>query len=127
MGNGGVVMRKNVVAEKSMSFAVRVVRLYQHLVDEKREFVMSKQVLRSGTSIGANVREASSAQSKADFVSKCSIALKECDETGYWLDLLFRTEYLSGSQYDSMEADRRELFALLTTIIKTTKESLKSI
>ena len=120
-------MRENVIAEKSMLFAVRVVRLYQHLTDVKHEFVMAKQVLRSGTSIGANVREAASAQSKADFVSKCSIALKECDETGYWLELLQRTNYISSSQYDSLEADRREIFALLTAIIKTAKESLKPV
>lgn len=125
MSEDGVV-RKNVIAEKSLLFAVRMVRLYQHLVDVKREFVMSKQALRSGTSIGANVREAASAQSKADFVSKCSIALKECDETGYWLELLSRTDYLSDSQYDSLEADCRELFALLTAIIKTAKASMKS-
>ena len=118
-------MRENAIVEKSMLFAVRIVRLYQHLTDARREFVMSKQTLRSGTSIGANVREAESAQSKADFVAKCSIALKECDETGYWLELLKRTEYISSAQYDSIESDRKELFALLTSIIKTSKETLK--
>ena len=82
---------------------------------------MSKQVLRSGTSIGANVREANSAQSKADFVAKMSIALKECDETGYWLELLFRTSFLSQEEYSSIESDCRELFALLTAIIKSAK------
>jgi len=125
--NGGAFTHKNIVAGKSMAFAVRVVGLYQHLTNEKREYVMSKQVLRSGTSIGANVREASSAQSKADFVSKCSIALKECDETGYWFELLLRTDYLSATQYESIETDRKELFALLTSIIKTAKASLKSV
>ena len=118
-------MRENAIVEKSMLFAVRIVRLYQHLTDARREFVMSKQALRSGTSIGANVREAESAQSKADFVAKCSIALKECDETGYWLELLKRTEYISSAQYDSIESDRKELFALLTSIIKTSKEALR--
>lgn len=118
-------MRENAIVEKSMLFAVRIVRLYQHLTDARREFVMSKQALRSGTSIGANVREAESAQSKADFVAKCSIALKECDETGYRLELLKRTEYISSAQYDSIESDRKELFALLTSIIKTSKETLK--
>ena len=118
-------MRENAIVEKSMLFAVRIVRLYQHLTDSRREFVMSKQALRSGTSIGANVREAESAQSKADFVAKCSIALKECDETGYWLELLKRTEYISSAQYDSIESDRKELFALLTAIIKTSKETLR--
>ena len=117
-------MGDNVVAEKSMAFAVRIVRLYQHLTDARHEFVMSKQVLRSGTSIGANVREAESAQSKADFVSKCSIALKECGETGYWLELLQRTDYITSAQWDSLDSDRRELFALLTSIIKTAKTTL---
>ena len=124
-GRGMSAERKNVVAEKSLSFAVRVVKLYQHLVDKKREFVMSKQVLRSGTSIGANIREATSAQSKADFIAKCCVALKECDETGYWRELLSLTNFLSKTQYESVETDRRELFALLTAIIKTAKASLK--
>ena len=117
-------MRENVVVDKSLAFAVRIVRLYQHLTEAKHEFVMSKQVLRSGTSIGANVREAESAQSKADFVSKCSIALKECDETGYWLTLLSRTAFIDGMQYESLEKDRGELFAILTAIIKKSKVSL---
>ena len=88
--------RENVLLEKSMSFAVRIVNLCKFLRQQMHETVLSSQVLRSGTSIGANAHEANSAQSKADFVSKCSIALKECDETGYWLELLKRTDYLSG-------------------------------
>ena len=115
--------KDNSIAEKSMAFAVRIVKLYQYIVEEKHENVMSKQVLRSGTSIGANVREANSAQSKADFVSKMAIALKECDETGYWLELLARTEYLSHEEYDSINADCRELFAILTAILKSARKA----
>ena len=120
----GEVSGKNIVAEKSLDFAVRIVRMCRHLAIKRHEQAMTSQVLRSGTSIGANIHEAASAQSKADFVSKLSIALKECDETGYWLELLFRVSCLSQSEYDSIEADRRELFALLTSIIKTAKGKL---
>ena len=111
----------NSIAEKSMVFAVRVVGLYRYLSEKKRECVMSKQVLRSGTSIGANVREANSAQSKADFIAKMSIALKECDETGYWLELLSRTGFLSREEYISVESDCRELFAMITAILKSAR------
>lgn len=106
-----------------MAFAVRIVKLYRYLTEEKRETVISKQVLRSGTSIGANVREANSAQSKSDFVAKMSIALKECDETGYWLELLSRTGYLSKDAYRSIDADCHEIFAMLTAILKTAREA----
>ena len=115
--------KDNSIAEKSMAFAVRIVGLFQHLTEKKRECVMSKQVLRSGTSIGANVREANSAQSKADFISKMSIALKECDETGYWLELLMRTKFLSQDEYLSIDSDCRELFAVLTAILKTARRA----
>ena len=110
----------NAIADKSLDFAVRIVNLYKCLL-ERHEVVMSKQILRSGTSIGVNVREANSAQSKSDFISKTGIALKECDETGYWLELLVRTDYLSRDEYGSIESDRREIFALITTIVKTAK------
>ena len=113
--------KDNSIAEKSMVFAVRVVGLYRYLNEKKRECVMSKQVLRSGTSIGANVREANSAQSKADFIAKMSIALKECDETGYWLELLSRTGFLSREEYISVESDCRELFAMITAILKSAR------
>ncbi len=113
--------KDNSIAEKSMVFAVRVVGLYRYLSEKKRECVMSKQVLRSGTSIGANVREANSAQSKADFIAKMSIALKECDETGYWLELLSRTGFLSREEYISVESDCRELFAMITAILKSAR------
>lgn len=113
---------ENVVADKSKRFAVRIVRLYQYLCAEKREFVLSKQLLRSGTSIGANVREAVRGQSKADFVSKMSIALKEASETEYWLELLYETDFLDKQQFDSIHADVRELLKLLTSIVKSSNE-----
>ena len=109
--------------EKSMDFAVRIVRLYQYLCREKKEFVMSKQILRSGTSIGANLREAKYAQSTNDFISKNSIALKEVSETEYWLELLFKIDYLTEKEYNAINADCSELAKLLTSIIKTTKKN----
>ncbi len=115
--------KSNVVAEKSLDFAVRVVNMYRILKNRHRETVISKQVLRAGTSIGANVREALSAQSTADFLAKLSIALKECSETDYWLELLHRTNLLTQAEYDSISMDCQELFALLTSIIKTTKRN----
>ena len=111
---------ENVVKDKSMAFAVRIVRLYKYL-SEQHEFVMSKQVLRSGTSIGANVREAVYGQSKRDFVAKMSIALKEAAETEYWLELLHKTDYLQMEAYQSILADSQELCKLLTVIVRNSK------
>ena len=115
--------RKNAVAEKSMEFAVRIVNMSRHLQAQHREHVISAQVLRSGTSIGANIREANSAHSKSDFIAKLAIALKECDETGFWLELLCRTFLLEQKEYQLLENDRQELFALLTAIIKTARRN----
>ena len=115
--------KKNIIAEKSLDFAVRVVNMYRVLKNRHRETVISKQVLRAGTSIGANVREALSAQSTADFLAKLSIALKECSETDYWLELLHKTKFLTNVEYDSISSDCAELFALLTSIIKTTRRN----
>ena len=112
---------ENVVMGKSLVFAVRVVNLCRCLRARATESALCDQILRSGTSIGANVREANSAQSRADFVSKMSISLKECDETGFWLELLKRTGCVSDTEYDSLEKDRTELFALLTAIVKSAK------
>ena len=109
------------IREKSKRFAVRIVRLCQYLTEEKREFVMSKQLLRCGTSVGANVREGKYGQSRSDFVSKMSIALKEASETEYWLELLRETEYLTTEQYDSIQADCGEIAKLLTAIVKTSR------
>lgn len=114
-------MKNNVLMDKSFAFAIRVVNMYKYLCEEKKEFVLSKQVLRSGTSIGANCREAKRGQSDADFVSKLSIALKEADETQYWLELLFMTDFLSQELYESICADCEELIKLLVSIIKTSK------
>ena len=93
---------KNIVKEKSLDFAIRIVNLYKYLTDSKKEFIMSKQLLRSGTAIGALVRESEHAESKADFIHKLSVALKEANETDYWLELLYRTEYLTEKQYQSI-------------------------
>ena len=114
-----LIVSENIIVDKSFDFAVRIVNLYKYLNTEQKEYVVSKQLLRSGTSIGANVSEAERAQSKADFISKMSIALKEANETNYWLKLLYKTNYLSKSQYDSINADINELIKLLVAICKT--------
>ena len=110
---------KNIVKEKSLDFAIRIVNLYKYLTDSKKEFIMSKQLLRSGTAIGALVRESEHAESKADFIHKLSVALKEANETDYWLELLYRTEYLTEKQYQSINENIIKLLKLLTSIIKT--------
>ena len=110
------------VAEKSFAFSIRIVNAYKHLTTEQKEHVMSKQLLRCGTSIGANVAEAQQAQSRADFLSKLSISLKEASETNYWLRLLYATGYLSDMEFHSLIADCQELEKMLTVIIKTTKQ-----
>ena len=110
----------NVVAERSMEFAVRIVRLYKYLREEKQEFVLSKQLLRSGTSIGANIQEALRGQSRKDFVSKMNIALKEVAETEYWIELLHRTDYINKVEFDSIFKDCKEITKILMSIVKTT-------
>ena len=112
---------ENIIEKKSFDFAVRIVRLYKYLCDKKKEFVLSKQLLRSSTSIGANVAEAQQAQSKADFISKISIALKETTETKYWLRLLNATDYLSDVEIKTILADCVEIEKILTTILKSSK------
>ena len=112
----------NVILEKSMEYAVRIVGVYKYLLEEKRETVMSKQLLRSGTSIGANVREALQGQSKKDFAAKMSISLKEASESGYWLELLNKTGYLTGKAYESVYADYVEVIRILTAIVKSARE-----
>ena len=112
----------SIVKDKSKKFAVRIVRLYQYLSEEKRELVLSKQLLRAGTSVGANVREALQGQSKADFIAKMSISLKEINETEYWLELLFETGYLDAAQYESIANDCKEVAKLLTSIVKTSRQ-----
>jgi len=119
-------MRDNLVKDKSFAFAVRVVKAYQHLVSEKKEFVLSKQFLRSGTSIGANVEEAIGGQSGADFISKLSIAYKEARETTYWIRLLQATGYLTEAQSISLHEDAEELCRILAKILITKKQNLNS-
>ena len=114
--------KENIVKDKSLSFAIRIVNVYKYLVAEKRETVMSKQLLRCGTSIGANIREAEQAQSRADFLSKQNIALKEANETEYWLELLMRTGFITQNEYESINNDCVELNKLLISIIKSTKQ-----
>ena len=113
------------VLTKSKNFAIRIIRCYKFLTEQKHETIMSKQLLRCGTSIGANTRESKNAQSRMDFLNKLNIALKEADETGYWLDLLHETKYLDDEQYNSINKDCAELIKLLTSIIKKLKESVK--
>ena len=112
-------MTYNTSVEKSFEFAVRIVNLYKYLVREHKEYVLSKQLLRCGTSIGANVAEAQRGQSKADFTAKMNIALKEANETHYWLKLLYRTDFLSQSQFESLEKDIQELLGILIAICRT--------
>ena len=112
----------NVVADKSKSFAIRIIKFYKYLCDEKKEFVLSKQILRSGTSIGANIRESKNAQSKADFISKMNIALKEADETAYWMELLWESGIIEKSQVIDLYELNTELIKLLTAIIKSSKK-----
>ena len=116
-------MDKNQIKEKSKKLAVRVVRLYQYLSEEKHEYVISKQLLRSGTSVGANVHEALQGQSKADFTAKMSIALKEVSETEYWLELLRETGYLNEDEYQSIQKDCGEVASMLTSIVKTSRNN----
>lgn len=118
-------MENGIIEVKSFDFSVRVVNLYRFLTEEKKEFVLSKQILRSGTSIGANVSEGEKGQSKADFYSKMSIALKEANETDYWLRLLNATGYINETQFLSLENNVKELIALLTSICKSTQKNLE--
>lgn len=107
--------------EKSLGFAIRIVMLYKHLTTIKNEYVMSKQLLRSGTAIGALIREAQNAESKADFIHKLAIAQKECDETLYWLELLYQTEYLSQHEFENISNNASELLKMLRSAIITSK------
>lgn len=118
-------MKENVLYEKSLKFAIRMVRLHQYLVNDKKEFVMSKQLIRSGTAIGALIRESKYAESKLDFIHKLHIALKEANETDYWIILLKETEFISQVEFDSLIDEIQELIKLLVSIIKTTKMNIK--
>ena len=118
-------MRENIVKDKSFGFAVRIVKLYQYLCEHKKEFVLSKQLLRSATSVGAMVREAEHAETKKDFIHKMAIAQKEINETIYWLELLQASDYLTDEQFESLNNNAVEIIKLITAIIKTTKINIK--
>ena len=115
-------MEENIISKKTFNFAIRIVKLYKHLTS-KKELIMSKQLLKCGTSIGANVSEAQRGQSKADFNAKMHIALKEANETEYWLRLLYASEYLSESEFNSIHNDVDELISILVTICKTAQKN----
>ena len=116
-------MKESIVQQKSFAFAVRIVNLCRYLMDEKKEFALSKQLIRSGTSIGANISEALRGVSKKDFANKMGVALKEANETEYWLELLYATEYLHESQYQSIKTDCAEINKMLIAIVKKTNEN----
>ncbi|QQS67090.1 MAG: four helix bundle protein [Chlorobiota bacterium] len=118
-------MKENIIKNKSFAFALRIVKAYQFLCEQKKEYVLSKQMLRSGTSIGAMVREAEQAESSADFVHKMAIALKEANETEYWIELLEQSNYLEEKISLSLKSDLTEILKLLTSIIKSTKNNAK--
>ena len=113
----------NVVVEKSFAFAIRIVRLYRYLCSQKKEFTLSRQLLRSGTSIGANIAEAQHAQSRKDFLSKMNIALKESHEAAYWIRLLKATDYLSEKESESILSECLEICRILAKIVKKTKNA----
>ncbi len=115
----------HIIRDRSFDFALRIIKLYSFLTDSKKEYVISKQILKSGTSIGANIREARNAQSNSDFISKYSIALKEADETQYWIELLYASEFIDDNAYKSLNDDINELISLLTSSIKTAKNNGK--
>ena len=113
---------ENNIYEISRAFAIRIVKLYKYLKEEKSEYIISKQLFRSGTSIGANVFEGKNAQSRADFANKMNVALKEASESGYWIDLLHETHYLTDSDFDSINDECSRLIGVLTKIVKATKQ-----
>jgi four helix bundle protein len=117
------MVENNVVRNKSFQFALRIVKLYRYVKEEKKEYVLSKQILRSGTAIGALVREAQHSESKADFIHKLSIALKEANETDYWIELLFQSGYIEERSYQSIHKDIDEILSLLVAIVKKSKQN----
>ncbi len=118
--------KKSIIKDNSFAFAIRVINLYKHLAEAKKEFVLSKQLLRSGTSIGALVREAQNAESSKDFVHKLGIAQKECDETVYWLELLKDTDYITHTEFQSIHHDATELLRMIKSAIITTKNKTQN-
>src|SRR5580704_35204 len=115
--------KKNVLKDKSFAFAIRIVKLYKYLSQKKKEFVLSKQLLRSGTAVGALIREAQNGESKADFIHKLSIAQKECDETLYWIELLRETNYINEKEFESIYSEANSLLKMIRSAIITTKKN----
>jgi four helix bundle protein len=118
------VENKNILKDKSFQFAIRIVKLYLYLKDKKSEYILGKQMMRSGTSVGSNIRESQNAESKMDFIHKLSIAQKECDETLYWLELLQATGFLSKKEFDSIYLEGNEILRIIRSVILTTKRNL---
>ena len=117
-------MKDNPILEKSFTFALRIVRLYRYLIEEKKDYILSKELLISGTHIGKHIKEAVDAESRQVFISEMGIARRKASETEYWLQLLFQSDLLTEKQFVSIEADREEIFKLLTSIVKTSKENV---
>jgi four helix bundle protein len=117
-------MKENIVIDKSFAFAVKIVKLVRVIQDQNKEYLITKQLLRSGTSIGANIREGNNGESKADFIHKLSISQKECSETIYWLELLKETDYISATQFHEVQTAAVELLRLLTAILKSAKNNI---
>ena len=118
--------KKNILREKSFTFSVRIIKLYKYLKSKHDEYILSRQIIRSGTSIGALIRESENAESKRDFIHKLNISLKETDETQYWLELVYETEFITKKMFDSINTDVEELIKLLVASVKTSKENLHS-
>ena len=117
-------MKENILANKTIDFAVKIINFYKFLCNEKREYVISKQILKSGTSIGANVRESRNAQSEADFINKLNIALKEADETQYWLEIMEKSDIINIEQFDDLNKDVNEIISILVSTLKTLKKKM---
>ena len=117
-------MKENLLKDKSFRFAIRIVNLYKYLCEEKKEFVLSKQILRCGTSVGAMIREFEHAENKTDFIHKIAITQKECNESIYWLELLKETEYITNTEFESINPNAIELIKMITTSIKTAKSKI---
>ncbi len=118
--------KKSILKEQSFEFALNIVKVYKQLTEDKREYVLSKQLLRSGTSIGANIREAQNAQSRADFIHKLSISQKECDESLYWLELLHQSDYINTDLFSALYSKAKSLLKMLRSAILTTKQKPSS-
>ncbi|MBP7809432.1 MAG: four helix bundle protein [Bacteroidia bacterium] len=119
-----MVKEKNIFVTKSFAFAIEIVKTYQRITEQRKEYVLTRQLLRSGTAVGALIREAQNAESKADFIHKLAIAQKECDETIYWLELMKETDYLSETDFNKLKNESTELLKMLRSSIMTTKQKI---